>query len=179
LFAYFAARLTGIPTHGFDAVFNSWGLAVRQDGAVRAASEAKHRSTAKQRPGRKGASSRAPTTTATTISAFREWLLIDELKLGLEVAIVTFPGDGAQQVELLNALRQTAGVRHIIETQRDRSIMAIVVFADAEHRRHLRAQFEELAERLYWDDVLYETQEPSILMWRDLAHRAATVEGLI
>jgi hypothetical protein len=161
----------------FDAFFDELGLAVRQAGALRAQRPLRHHPERKRRAGRntRVRSPAAPQPDAT----FREWLLIDELKLDLEVALVRFPGDGTRQTDLMAALCQVAGVRQIVETQRDRDIWAFVVFDGARRRRDLRARLEELAPRLQWDDVLFETQEPTRLLWRDLAVRTAAREQLL
>lgn len=110
---------------------------------------------------------------------FREWLLIDELRLSLEVALVRFPGAGSRQGELLAGLAATVGVRHVVETGHRRDVYAFVVFDGVQQRRELRARLEEFTKALEWDDVLFETHEPSIEMWRDLAHRAAETESLL
>jgi hypothetical protein len=177
LYGYFAARLNGIPTHTFDDFFEELGLAVRQAGALRAQRPFKHHPPRKRRAGR-NTHERSPAASQPD-AAFREWLLIDELKLDLEVALVRIPGDGTKQTDLIGSLSRVAGVRHIVETQRDRDVWAFVVFDGARRRRELRAQLEELAPRLQWDDVLFETQAPMRLLWRDLAVRAAARERLL
>jgi hypothetical protein len=178
LFAYIAARLAGHPTRAFDGLFQAWGLAVRADSALRAASRTKRRVPARGRPGRKGA---GPTAAAhgQAQGIFREWLLVDESKLDLEAALIRFPGTGSRQNELIDGLGRTTGIRHVVETSRARDVYAIAVFAGPQARRELRAQLEELAAELIWEDVLWETQEPAIETWRNLAHRAAEAEGLV
>jgi hypothetical protein len=176
LFAYFAARLEGVPTGDYDTFFNDLKLAVRQAGALRAMRPLKYQPPAKQRAGRHTKDRRSAATAERAV--FRDWLLIEEAKLDLEVALVRFPGDGSAQAELLAALRRVAGVRHIIETQRQRDLLALVVFQGVQRRRELRARLEEIAPRIEWDDVLFETQEPTRLLWKDLARRAAVEEEL-
>jgi hypothetical protein len=176
LFAYVAAKLAGLPTRLFDDTFKRWGLAVRQDSALRAASPAKSHPATKLRPGR---TARSATPARAASGSFREWLLVDELRLDLEVALIRFPGGGSRQDELLEGLATTAGVRQVVETARVRDVYAFVVFEGAQRRRELRARLEELAHALEWDDILFETHEPSIEMWRDLAYRAAEAEDLL
>jgi plasmid stabilization system protein ParE len=111
-------------------------------------------------------------------ATFREWLLIDELALGLEVALVRFPGTGSRQHELLEGLERTPGVRHIIDRAHARDVYAVVLFQGARGRRELRARLEELAEAFFWDDVLWESQLPAIASWLSLAKESATRDGL-
>jgi hypothetical protein len=176
LFAYFAARMAGYVTHAFDDIFRTWGLPIRGDSALRAASRSKWHPPTKSRPGRKAA---AGATQPEQAASFREWLLVDELRLDLEVALIQFPGRGSRQGDLLDGLRRTAGVRHIIETSRTRDVYAFAVFGGPQGRRELRARLEELATEMTWDDVLWETQEPAVETWRALARDAAEAEGLL
>lgn len=175
LYAYFAAQLAGIPIRSFNDLFDRWGLAIRQDGATRAASLRKQQSPTKVAPGRRPARRQTPRLDP----VFREWLLIDEPRLGLELALLTFPGDGRRQTDLLEALRQTAGVRQIIETARKRDVVAIVLFAGPRERRDLRARLEEISHQIIWDDVISETHEPAPHTWRALALTAAAEEDLL
>ena len=177
LYAYFAARLAGIPSHAFDAYFKGLGLRVRSDGAKRACRGLKYVPPTKRRAGR----STAKRVGAVELdqAVFRDWLLVHELRLDLEVALVKFPGIGAHQGNLIRVLGQVAGVRHIIETAHVRDVFAIVVFSGPRERRELQARLEEVGERREWDDVLFETQEPTSRMWEDLARRAAATEDLL
>jgi hypothetical protein len=109
----------------------------------------------------------------------RDWILTDDIALDLEIAVVRFPGTGARQGDLLAALRGVNGVRHVLDLSHDRSVIAIVVFPDANHRRAIRAQLEEVSTSLEWDDVLFESQESTINTWRWLARAAAEAEGLL
>jgi hypothetical protein len=176
LFSYIAARLSGVPATGFDNFFETLGVAVRSDGAQRAARRVRHQPALKRRAGRATADRDTPTPAEQV--AFREWLLIDERRLDLELALVTFPGDGRHQGGLIRALAGTAGVRQVIETAHKRDVIAIVVFSGPEQRRELQASLEELAERRIWDDILFETHEPAINTWRALSRRAAEEEDL-
>jgi hypothetical protein len=109
---------------------------------------------------------------------FRDWLLIDELQLELELALITFPGTGRSQGELIDALRYMPGVRQIIETEHARDVLAIVIFAGPRQRRELRARLSELSDQLIWDNILQETHEPAAITWRALALQAAADERL-
>jgi hypothetical protein len=154
------------------------GVLVRKDGALRAGSAAKLHPEGKRRPGR-------ATDTSTTASSarsgniFREWLLIDEQRLDLDVGLVRFTGSGRRQSELLTALRHLPGIRQVIETAYKRDVLAITVTAGAAQRRNLRARLEELATELYWDEVVFETHEPAVDTWRELARQAAADEQLL
>jgi hypothetical protein len=170
-----AARFSGLPAKLFDGAFEAWGLAVKGDSAARVAKAERVPVDTKARPGRHGkGTSAAPSASG----SFRDWTLVDELRLGLEIALVRFPGRGSRQDELLRGLSNTSGVRQILETARVRDVYAVLVFDGVHQRRALRARLEELTEDLEWDDVLYETHEPTAAMWRDLARRAAQAEGL-
>lgn len=177
LYAYFAARLAGIPARSFDEYFEALGLLVRQDGVARAVRGLKYEPSTRLRAGRH--TSARVGTVRPEQAAFREWLLIHELRLDLEVAVVRFPGNGARQGDLIRALTDLPGVRHIIETAGVRDVLAIVVFSGPRERRDLQACLEEIAPRREWDDVLFETQEPTVRMWEALARRAAEAEDLL
>jgi hypothetical protein len=174
LFAYVAAQLAGIPIRAFDETFRAWGLAVRQDGASGAASLVKEQPLAKRRRGRQPSRR-----TAVLDAAVRDWLLIDELRLGIELAILRFPGDGTPQADLIRRLRATPGVRQLLETAHKRDVVAIVLFSGARGRQEVRAQVDEIAERVIWDDVLSETWDPAARTWRALALAAAAEEELL
>lgn len=172
LFAYFAARLEGVPVAEFEAFFEELGITVGAAAAMRAMRRLRRQSPYKALPGRAPATGMRPHEAAT----FRDWLLIEELRLDLEVAMVTFPGDGARQTELINALQNVPGVRQLFELQHDRTVCALLLFAGSQHRRDLRSRLEEMAPHLLWDDVIFETHEPALHAWRELARRAAEVE---
>ena len=104
LFAYFSARLAGVPAREYDEYFEKLGIQVKGDSAVRAASSAKLASAEKKRPGR---SRKEGTERPPSLNAFRDWLLVDELRLQLSVALVTFPGSGRRQTDLIAALERT------------------------------------------------------------------------
>ena len=117
---------------------------------MRAMRPHRHQSPEKGRAGRKSDTIEIRSSQRAT---FPEWLLIDELALGLEVARVRFPGDGSHQHELLDPER-TPGVRHIIDTAHTRDVYAVLLFQGPRGRRELRARLEELAEAFFWNDAL-------------------------
>src|SRR2546423_544042 len=84
----------------------SWPLAAPQAGALRAMRPYKSQPPAKQRAGRHTRDRGSATSAERAV--FREWLLIAEAKLDLEVALLRFPGDGSHQADLLAALRRVA-----------------------------------------------------------------------
>jgi hypothetical protein len=172
LFAYFAARLEGVPVAEFASFFKELGITVGPAAAMRAMRPLRRQSPHKRLPGRPtaaGGSSQGP-------SVFREWLLIEELRLDLEVAFVQFPGDCGRQSDLIEALRTIPGVRQLVELQQDRTVVALLLFSGSEQRTDLRSRLEEIAPRFFWDDVIFETHEPARQAWRELARRAAQVE---
>src|SRR5690242_1849573 len=137
LFAYFAARLKGIPGRQLDEYFDQIGLALRTNGARRAAFAARYRPPLLRSPGRRATSPSPDRKPAGT--KFRDWLLIDELGLGLDLHLVRFPGDGRPQHELLRRLEELPGVRQIIDTGTDRTVYAVVTTNGPVHRRSVRA----------------------------------------
>jgi len=175
LFAYLAARLNDVSADDFDRFFISEGLLIRKAAALAAGSSAKHRPQSKKR---RGPRTSKPPPRPPTRPGFREWTLVDELALELDVALVRFPGAGTRQSRLIHALAKLAGVRQIIETARDRDVLAILVCLNARHRRELRAQLEELAEQMVWDEITLESHEPTRGTWRMLAAKMAYEEGL-
>lgn len=175
LFAFIAARLSGHPDRAHDQYFRQLGLRISGRGARRAAEGYLVQSPHKNAP---GPTSVTPQRRRRRRRALRPWLLVNEHALGLETALVRFPGSGQRQDHLRRALERLPGVRHVIELQRDRELLAVVVFSGVAERLALQAQLEEIAEVRIWDDISYETLEPSVRTWIDRAKRAAGEEGL-
>ncbi|MDQ3725265.1 MAG: hypothetical protein M3335_05155 [Actinomycetota bacterium] len=108
--------------------------------------------------------------------ALRSWLLVDEERLGYKRALVTFPGDGARQVDLIASLRRTVGVRQVIETRERRDVHAIVLFTPEEEDQ-LLAKLEGLG-RCLWNGISDEDHLPALHTWETLLKRKARREGL-
>ena len=173
LFAYLAARLADVPVARFNDFFGRLGIKVRRDGAMRAMKARRFNPPTKSIAGRKPSTPSAPTS-----PALRDWLLVDEAALEVETALLRFPGSGRRQSALIDGLTCLPGVRQVIETAHLRDVFAVVIFLGPTHRRDLRAQVEELAPEVVWDDVLFETHEPTVRSWQELARRTAAREGL-
>ncbi len=174
LYAYIAARLHGVRTADQDRFFRE-GLRVLvgQKSAARAATRTRGSSRSTE------GGERTATRRARRKPPFRDWVLVDENRLGFELAVVRFPGQGGRQKELVKALKKVVGVRQIIETEESGDVLAILIFAGLEQRRDLRARLEELSERFFWENVLSETHEPALVTWQELARTAADAEGLL
>lgn len=174
LYAYIAARLHGVRTADQDQFFRTQlGVLVGQKSAARAATRVRGSSRSGEGRGRPAKRGRRRK------HVLRDWLLVDENELGLELALVRFPGSGRRQKELVEALGKLVGVRQIIETERSGDVLAIVMFSGLDVRRDLRARLEELSDRLFWDNVLSESHQPALATWRALATKAAVAEHLL
>ncbi len=175
IFAFIAARLGGHSDASTDEFLRGLGLKITARGSRRAATPYLEVSPHKKKRGpRAGSAVAAPRRTA-----IRGWLLVDEDKLGLEKALVRFPGNGRARPELRRALERLPAVRQVLELEHDRELVAVVVFADAEGRARVQAQLAELTtDARIWDGILRETQLPARQMWSDLARRAAQAEDL-
>jgi hypothetical protein len=178
LYAYFAARLRGVPARAMDDYLDELGVAVRHDAVLRAGSSARSRRSGESRRGRKPASG-TPSSTSTRRSVFFDSLLIDALALDVELALARVPGTGASRHDLVVALQDVNGVRQLLETGHRRDIYLVVMFEGPRHRRELRAQLDELVPELVWDDILFESQTSAAAAWEELARRAARDERLL
>jgi hypothetical protein len=177
LYAYFAARLRGVPTRDLGKYLTDLGLAVGPDGVLRAGSQARMRRPGEtpRGPKRKDAGPRSP---ATSRRVFVDSLLIDALRLDVELAVALVPGTGASRRELVEALEHVPGVRQVIETAHRRDIHLVLMFEGPRHRKDLRARLNELVPELIWDDVLYESRAGESAAWEELARRTAIDERL-
>jgi len=174
LFAYIAARLHGSPPRDHSRFFrDELGVAVGRNGAEAAAKPHRFESPHQKRRG----SPAGPITRRD--SALRDWLLIDEQQLGLETALIRFPGDGRKQTQLIGMLDHLPGVRQVVETAPRREIVIVAVFSGARARQELRARLEEVAEQMIWDEILKETHVPSLVTWAALSREAAVRESLL
>jgi hypothetical protein len=106
-------------------------------------------------------------------------LLVEEHKLDLDTAVVRFPGVGKRQSDLLGKLLTVRGVRQILELATDRDLLVVVVFDGRSDRIRLRAELEELADSMTWEDIESETHRPAIATWKHLARRAGRAEGFL
>lgn len=112
--------------------------------------------------------------------ALRPWLIVDEpaLGLGLEKAVVVFPGSGRARPALLDALRRTGAVRQLLVMRSRRDVIAVLVFASTE-KQALFAEVESASEPFVWEDLFEEDREIEADMWLALTHRAAKQESLL
>jgi hypothetical protein len=103
---------------------------------------------------------------------------VNEERLGVERALVRFPGKGRRQGALIAALKTCPGVRQVIELSAAGDVLAILLFRGPGDRKAVRSALEEMDRPMYWDDVVLEDHEPAISTWQRLLRRAAEDEGL-
>ena len=159
LFAYIAARLHGRQAKADeDALFGQLGLNVSSTAAQNAA---RHHRQSFARP------------------ALRKWLLIDEPRLDLDVAVLRFEGCGHRQQGLVETLNEMPGLRQILELSGSFEVLAVAIFDGRVARGDLKARVQE-ATGLdpAWFDIERESWAPSTATWAALAQRAADKEGL-
>jgi hypothetical protein len=158
-----AARLNDIEQGNYEPFFRDrLHLKIGENGARRAAK------TRRQKARDQGV--RPP---------FQDWLLVDELALGLEKVVIRVPGASRGSGEVRARLLALPQIRQLIEAEVTGDLYAIGVIRNGEERRALRAQLEELSdERPHMEPVAYETHEPARAMWRTLARRAGPEDDL-
>jgi hypothetical protein len=178
LFAYVAGRLAGISLAEQPGFFEAQlGVKIGRDGAEGAAARRRHPQPGKRKRGPIASAPQSPVQAED--AALFDWLLVEEHKLGLDTALIRFPGVGKRQGELLGALSKVRGVRQILELSRERDIIAVVVFDGRDDRMRLRTELEEFAVAMVWEDIESETHRPAITAWKHLAQRAARIEGFV
>jgi hypothetical protein len=175
VFAFIAARLNGHSDASADEFFEGLGLKITATGARRAATRFLEASPHKKK--------RGPASGSGLLRpgrpAIRSWLLVDEARLGLEKALVRFPGGGQSRSGLRRALERLPAVRQVFELEHDRELVAVVIFRNADERATLQAQLAELTtDARIWDGIVHEARLPACRMWSHLAQRAAEAEGL-
>lgn len=156
LAAYVASRLAGVGSdrRERDAWFNALGLALRSNGVDRAA------------PRLGGAA--------------RPWLLVDEpaLGIGLEKALVTFPGAGRRRPRLVEALARWGVARQIVVTRSRRDVVCVLLYREKEHDA-LFSAIEGLGEAFISEELLEEDRGLEASTWAALARRCAADELLL
>lgn len=165
--AWVAARLAGAPAVGVpEWAAKHVGVTVPKSAIEKHVNTVTARSNLMKPRGRPG-----QTRIKRDAPIMRDWVLVDESALGLRVVLFRLSNDGLPQRQLLADLRDVRGVRQIIETSADRELLAVAVVRGIEHARDMRARFEELApgRSVRMDFVEFETHEPAIATWLDLA----------
>lgn len=111
--------------------------------------------------------------------ALRKWLILDEPRLDLDVALLRFDGKGERHRALVSALTSIAGIRQVIEVAGSFEVIAIAVFDGAQARLHLKSLVQERTGLdPAWFDVESESWAGSLPTWRALTRRAAQSDGL-
>lgn len=173
--AYVAARLAGVPAtrHG-EYFHDSLGVAVSGQQAERAVAPIRESSPWKGERGRPGARKpkRAP--------LLRDWLVVDELRVGLEKSLVKVEGDGRHDASLVRSLERMPGVRQLLELGTRRDLLMVILTRDRAERDALRARIAEFTDRpIFWDEVLVETHRPAEGTWASLARRIAAEQDAL
>jgi hypothetical protein len=108
--------------------------------------------------------------------ALKEWMLVEEPRLGLRKVLFRVANDGLPQPRLIEALRSLTGLAQIIETSYDREILAVAVVRTDGEARDLRSRVEELApdRGVRMDLIETESHEPAARTWLEIARREAT-----
>src|SRR5262249_22212672 len=105
--------------------------------------------------------------------------LVDEPKLGLDVALLRFMGTDSRQTDVLVGLSTMTGVRQVLELAGTFEVLAIVVFDGADARRSLKARIQEATGAdPAWFDLESESWTPSLHTWAELARRTARGDDL-
>jgi hypothetical protein len=108
----------------------------------------------------------------------RNWILVDELALGLRMARVVFPGKGKPRPRLRESLEKLPGVVQVIELKRSHDLETIVVFTDDQERADTSRALSLLGQ-FSWSEILYETHDPAAMTWARQARNTAKIEGLL
>jgi hypothetical protein len=113
-------------------------------------------------------------------TAWRPWLIVDEpaLNLGLEKAVVVFPGSGRARPDLLETLRGTGAVRQFLVMRSRRDVIAVLVFPRVD-KDALFTTIESTDEPFVWEELLEDDRVVEADMWRALMHKAARREALV
>lgn len=169
LYAYVVGALEGVGARERDTLCRGLEILVKKNGLERAAKDYLWD------PPR--ASDPPPRTHSGTL---RPWLLVDEPRMGIERALVRFPGAGRRRPDLLELLRQTPGVRQLVELRTGpKDIVAVMLFQDTRDRERLEAVIEAEEVPYEWDEIRSEDHEPALGTWRFLVRRAAEKEKLL
>ncbi len=152
--AFLASRLSGVCARNRTRWLAETRLAIGRNGLERAGTYAK--------------------------AAWRPWLIVDELalNLGLEKAVVVFPGSGRARPNLLEALRQTRAVRQILVMRSRRDVIAVLVFPSVD-KETLFMKIELAGEPFVWEELLEDDRIVEAEMWFALMRRAAEQEALL
>lgn len=131
---------------------NTLGLSLRSNGLERAAGE--------------------------STNDLHPWLLADALsaKLGLEVSLVLFPGQGRPRPKLLRTLRETGVARQLLVTRSRRDVLCVLLHLPVDKNR-LFEELDRLGEPMVWEEVLEEDRQIESIAWRGLAQRLGEIEG--
>jgi hypothetical protein len=151
--AFIASRLSGVGAGKREKWLCDAGLAVGRNGMERAGTHAG--------------------------SALRPWLVVDEaqLDLGLEKALVVFPGLGRTRPELVSSVRRTGAVRQLFVMRSRRDVICVLVFQRID-KDDLFTAIEATGEAFAWEELIEDDRMVEAEMWTALMRRAAEREGL-
>jgi hypothetical protein len=105
----------------------------------------------------------------------KDWFLVDEHALELQLILYRLPNDGMPQPDLLTALDTLKGIRQVIEATSVREVFVVAIVQNMDEARDLRARIEEIApgRSVVMDTIESESWSASPLTWLDLAQKAA------
>jgi hypothetical protein len=150
--AFIASRLAGVGVGQRDRWLAEAHLVVRRNGLERAR--------------------------ALVSPALRPWLIVEERQLGLEKALVVFPGAGRARPELTKSLRETGAVRQLFVMRSRRDVISVLVFEPAD-KDALFATIEAMGEAFAWEELIEDDRTVEAEMWMALMQQAARREELV
>jgi hypothetical protein len=177
LLAHVAASLHGVPNARYDEFFQRHGVTVGASGALTAASARTHQNPSKGQRGPRPAKGKPRRETRPSNPALREWLLAEEDRLDLDVALVR--ADDPTN-EVCARLEQVVGVRQVLSTvgeRGERETMAVLIFDGVRDRRRLQREVRAIAPQALWREVESESFLPARNTWIALMQSAAAEEG--
>lgn len=182
LFAYIAARLHDVLAGDEEReLFAALGINVSPSAAGKAATLARRpqRDDPAVSDGETPLTSNRTDVSPTTRGPLRRWLLVDETRVDLDLALLRFSGHQTRQPDLVSTLSSLAGIRQVIELAGTFEVLAVAVFDGAQARRDLKALVRERSGLdPAWFDVESESWDGSLPTWRALTQRVAQAEGL-
>ena len=172
--AWIAARLNGVAiTEGFE----EWSRRCFGRGLTR--DDVREHVAPLRPPTKRGRPRRRPGTASPRTPAIEDWLVVDERRLRLLSLVFELPNaEGGPRPGLFESIETVPGIRHVVETRGDGTIIALGVVRSMAEAAELKASIEaeagagsvtmSVAER--------ESQAGAPQTWLELAKREAARE---